>query len=165
MSKSHTYPENSLKRWLPNTSISALRDEMADLMENFFGDAVPSMRNDLVPRVDVAETANAVEITTDVPGYKREDIQVEVDDKSLTISGCHSEEKKEEDANKKYHRLERRCGSFSRTVWLPCAVDDKQIDARISNGVLRIQIPKSAESCRRKVEIQDGDHPSSGSTS
>jgi len=127
---------------------------MTDMMENFFGDSFPNLRGDMLPRVDISETADAIEVTTDVPGYQREEIQVEVDDKSLTISGKHSEENKEDDADRKYHRLERRTGSFTRTVWLPCAVDEQKIEARISNGVLKIHLPKCAASCRRKVEIK-----------
>jgi len=155
------FPESPLRRWLPNPSLTALRTEMNEFMENLFGDSYTQWRGELSPRVDLAETADAVEITTDVPGYRREEIEVEVDEKSLTISGRRSEEKKEDAADRKYHRLERHSGSFSRTVWLPCPVDEKKIEARISNGVLKIHLPKCADSCRRKVEIKGDDTASS----
>lgn len=156
------FPESPLRRWLPNPSLTALRTEMNEFMESLFGETYTQWRGEGSPRIDVSETADSVEVTTDVPGYRREEIQVEVDEKSLTISGQHCEEKKEEEADRKYHRVERHSGSFSRTVWLPCPVDDQKIEARISNGVLKIHLPKCEASCRRKVEVKGDDAPTSG---
>lgn len=162
MSPSPNFYENPLRHWLPSTSLSALRQEMSDMLEGVFGDSMPQLRGTPLPRIDVAETADAVEITTDVPGYQREEIQIEIDDKSLTISGSQAEEQKTDNEERKYHRLERRSGNFSRTVWLPCPVDEQKIDARLLNGTLKIHLPKVAAACRRKIEIK-GDEPSASS--
>ncbi|WP_437229767.1 Hsp20/alpha crystallin family protein [Planctomicrobium sp. SH661] len=149
--------ENPFRNWLPPTSMTAIRQEVSDLVENLFGDSLSQFRGESGPRIDVVETPDAVEVTTDLPGFRRDEIQVEVDDKSLTISGTRSEEASTVDETRKYHRLERRMGNFSRTIWLPCPVDEQKIDARLTSGVLKIRLPKLEPSRRRKVEVHGED--------
>lgn len=158
MSPSSNFRDHPLRSWLPNTSLSALRQEMTDLVENFFGDSMSQMRGEAVPRVDVSETPDAVEIATDVPGYKRDQIHVEFNEKSVIITGTREEETEKSDEGRKYHKLERRSGSFTRTVWLPCPVDEEKVEARLADGILKIRLPKRVDPKRRQVEIKVDDH-------
>ena len=155
MNESHSPKEGRLSRsWFPNSPLGALRHEMNDLLENFFGETLPAWRSDQGLRVDVSETTDAVEVTTDLPGYQADDINIDVGENYLTISGHHEVEEKSEDAERKYHRVERRAGSFSRSVWLPCPVDDGKTEAHLADGVLTIHLPKQEATKRRKIPVK-----------
>ena len=104
------------------------------------------------PRLDVSETEKAVHITADLPGLEKKDISISLEDDLLTISGERKEEKEEK--GKTYHTLERRSGSFFRSIRLPAEVDKKKVDAAFSNGVLTITLPKSTETRRSKTVIE-----------
>lgn len=143
------------RRW-EGSPFGALRDEMEQMFANFFGSGAvktegPSFPS---PRLDMAETDAAVEVDTDLPGYKPDEVHVEILDNRLIISGEHSEERKEDGKDRKYHRVERRSGSFSRSVWLPCGVDEGQIDAQLKDGVLHIRLPKSETAKSRKITVK-----------
>ncbi len=143
-------------RWFEEQPLTALRDEMDHLLQNFFGEgaALPAAREGMVPRLDVAETDTEIEVTTDLPGFKPEEVEIEVRDNYLVVSGEHVEEKKENGNDKKYHRVERRSGSFSRSVWLPCAVNEEKIDAQLKNGVLTVKLPKAVEAQKKRIAIK-----------
>lgn len=158
MTKALTKPENAERTALETASgrIGSLRAEMDQLFENFFssrGLSLPMFRED-GPRLDLSETNDALEVKTDLPGYKPEEIQLQVRDGHLTISGHHTEEKREEDKDKRFHRVERSTGSFSRSVWLPAPVDDAKIDAQLKDGVLTILLPKTAEAKRKTIPVR-----------
>lgn len=141
--------------WFEEQPLSVLRQEMDQLLQNFFGDdSEVSARVAMVPRLDVAETDTEVEVTTDLPGFKPEEVHVEVRDNYLTVSGEHVEEKKENGNGKKYHRVERRSGSFSRSVWLPSPVDEGKVDAQLKQGVLTIRLPKTAAAQTKKIAVK-----------
>lgn len=130
---------------------------MDDLFESFFG--APAAHDEgavgLVPRVDVSESEDAVHVTTDLPGWKAEEIDIEINDNVLTLRGERSEETKSEgDNGRKYHRVERRSGSFARAVRLPCAVEERAVDAALADGVLTIALPKCEEAKPCKVAIR-----------
>lgn len=145
----------ALRRWFEDTPLATLRQEMDDLFESFFsGRSLPALTRELAPSVDLAETDDALELKTDLPGFKPEEVNIELGDGSVTISGEHTEESKEETPEKKYHRVERRHGSFSRTVWLPCAVDEEKIEAQLKDGILTVRLPKSPEAKRRKITVK-----------
>ncbi len=104
-----------------------------------------------VPSLDVAETEDAVEIHADLPGMKPDDIDVEVVGDVLRVKG-HREETKET-KEKEYHRLERRSGSFSRSIMLPCEVDASTVKADYVDGVLSIRLPKKEAVKTQKIEV------------
>ena len=142
--------------WPERGPLGALRHEMDDLMERFFGEH----RDGLFPArglasIDVSETDDAVEVKMDLPGVKPDEVNVEVRDNVLTVSGERQEDKESEEGNgRKYHRVERRYGSFSRSVWLPCAVKDSKADAQYQDGVLTIKLPKSEEAKPHKIKVK-----------
>lgn len=87
----------------------------------------------------------------DVPGLKASEIHVEVTGNTLRISGEHKEEKKEK--GRTYHRLERRVGTFSRTITLPAEVMEQKVSAECQDGVLTISLPKSEAARTQTVKV------------
>ncbi|HEY9870638.1 MAG TPA: Hsp20/alpha crystallin family protein [Candidatus Obscuribacterales bacterium] len=107
-----------------------------------------------VPRVDVTEDDKGIKITAELAGMEEKDINVSVCRDAVTISGEKREEKEEQD--KGYYRMERRYGSVRRTVALPFEVEIDKAQATFKNGVLTIDLPKSAESrgSAKTIEIK-----------
>jgi HSP20 family protein len=95
------------------------------------------------PSVDVFERGKNIVVKTDLPGMKREDIEVRLEDGNLVISGERNE--KEEVDEENYYRMERSFGSFCRRVQLPAGVKADDVHARFDEGVLEVEIPKPIE--------------------
>jgi len=104
--------------------------------------------------MDVAETEQAFEVKMDLPGVETENVDIQIDNNTLTVRGQRSEEKEEKDDKKQYHRVERYSGSFSRSIVLPYALNENETAAEFKNGVLRIVIPKSEDAKPRKIKIK-----------
>src|SRR5882757_5082726 len=109
----------------------------------------------LVPRLDVTETEKEIVITAEMPGLERKDVEISIDDDVLTIRGEKKVESEQDDKNKNYHLSERSYGVFYRVLQLPPGVDPSKIEASMSNGVLKITIPKPARSEPKKIEVKD----------
>jgi HSP20 family protein len=105
-----------------------------------------------MPATDVYETERKVVVTVELPGIKAEDVEVSVEDSTLSISGARefSDEVKQEH----YHRVERRYGSFSRAIALPPQADTTQVDARFADGILTVEVPKVEKAGSRTIEIK-----------
>lgn len=145
----------------PSGLFSSLQNEINRLF-NDFGTGITtfkhplltslSMSSDLSPRMDVAETDKAIELTAELPGLQEKDVEVTLTDNVLTIRGEKKSERDEK--NKDYHLVERRYGSFARRMELPSGIDSSKIEARFSNGVLTVTVPKSPASVAQKIEIK-----------
>jgi len=107
---------------------------------------------DWSPRVDIAETDKEFTIKAEIPEIKKEDVKVTVDNGVLTIRGERKQEKEEK--NKKFHRIERYYGSFSRSFSLPGNVDETKIEASFKDGMLNLQIPKVEEAKPKAIEVK-----------
>jgi HSP20 family protein len=130
-----------------------LQEELNDMVTRVFGEGHEVWpRATLVPSLDLTETDGMVEVRMDLPGIKAEEIDIQLADNLLTVSGVRKEEKEEK--GKTYHRVERRQGTFSRTVTLPCCVDEGKVDAQYKDGVLWIKMPKSEEAKNRKIKVR-----------
>ena len=130
-----------------------LREEMEELTSRFWGtegDGWPVGR--LTPSVDIVESEGALEARVDLPGVKPEEIDIQLAGNLLTISGERKEE--EEEKGKTFHRIERRTGSFSRCVSLPCTVEEDEVAAEYHDGVLVITLPKTDEAKSRKIKVK-----------
>jgi HSP20 family protein len=138
--------------------------EMERMMENFFVRPFPMFpaiwpkmffsEEELSLAVDIFEQDDAVVVKAELPGMKKEDINVELSDGVLRITG---EKKREEKVEKKdYYRLERSVGSFERRISLPSGIDTGKTKASFKDGVLEIQIPKTEEAKKkeRKIKIE-----------
>ena len=103
------------------------------------------------PSMEVVETDNAIEVSTELPGMDEKDVEISVLDNVLTIRG---EKKFEKDEKKKNYRLvERSYGSFERSVALPQGVDASRVNAKMTKGVLKVEVPKPAAAKAQQVKI------------
>ncbi len=138
-----------------NGPLTTMRRELEDLMEGFWDrDTLGQEADAIVPRFDLSETDKAIEVQTDLPGVKADDVNVELQDNCLVISAEHREEKESKpDDGRRYHRIERRQGRFARSVWLPCPVDESGIDAKLVDGVLTVTLPKSEQAQKRRIAV------------
>jgi HSP20 family protein len=107
---------------------------------------------DWAPRVDIAETDKAFEIKAEIPEVNKEDVKVTVHNGVLTIQGERKQEKEEK--GKKFHRVERYYGNFTRSFTLPDNVDETKISASFKDGVLNIQIQKIVEAKPKSIEVK-----------
>ncbi len=105
-----------------------------------------------MPKVDVIDRENEVLVRAEVPGVAREDIEVSVEENTVTIKGKTSHEEKEEKGD--FYRCEIRRGAFSRTVALPRGVDGAKARATFKDGILELSLPKLEKSRRVSVKVQ-----------
>jgi HSP20 family protein len=134
---------------------TAMQREIDRLFEGFARDAYdwPSYpTRELTPRMNIVESDKVIEITAELPGLEEKDVEVNLADGVLTISGEKKAEKHENDKN--YRLFERSYGSFSRSLQLPDGVDADAITASISNGLLTVTVPKPAPAEAKKVTIK-----------
>ena len=103
----------------------------------------------------MTETEKEIVITAEMPGLERKDVEISVEDDVLTIRGEKKVESEQDDKSKNYHLTERSYGVFYRVLQLPPGVDPSKIQATMSNGVLKITIPKPARSEAKKIEVKE----------
>lgn len=110
----------------------------------------------LIPDIDVSETHNEFTISADLPGLEEKDINVDIYNNILRISGEKKLEREEKDKN--FYRMERLSGSFDRSIQLSSAINEDNIQANFKNGVLTITLPKSAENPNgiKHIEVKKG---------
>ena len=124
-----------------------------DLFDRMFEDFGMGLARDKewIPSLDVSETDAEYIVTAEVPGLSKEDIDISLSEGLLTIKGEKKEEKKEETDT--YHVVERRYGSFSRSLRIPTRVDLAGVKAETADGVLKVVLPKVEEEKTRKIEV------------
>lgn len=128
-----------------NDTPAVYSSAFSNLLENFFNDNFLSREfSNFVPAVNVLEDENVFNVELSAPGFKKEDFKIELDNKTLTISAEH-EEQKEEKKSKTFRRKEFNFGSFRRTFSLPETVNEEKIDAKYESGVLTLTLPKKEE--------------------
>jgi HSP20 family protein len=130
-----------------------LHQEIDRLFEDFSRGLGTLPGSNLMPSIDVAETDNEIELTAELPGLEQKDIDISVDDNVLTVRGEKKVEQEEKDKN--YRVTERAYGVFYRALELPKGIDPASIKATMSNGVLKITIPKPKRSETNKIQVQD----------
>lgn len=138
--------------WFGTDMLTNLRDDMNDLLSRSFGEGEGWMKPNLAPPLNVMETDQAIEVQTDMPGMKPADIDIQVRGSMLTIRGERKEEKEEK--GKTFHRVERRHGTFHRTVTLPCPVQEDKIEAQYKDGVVTVTLPKVEGAKTRKIPVK-----------
>lgn len=145
----------AITRWNPSSDLYSLQSRMNRLFQDMYGDwgrSDESLHNSaFAPPVDVYEDENNLSLKFEVPGINEKDIDVNIDNNVLTVSGERKFEKNEKEEN--FHRIERRYGSFTRSFTLPQSVDPNTCNANYDDGVLNIKFAKKAESKRRQIKI------------
>jgi HSP20 family protein len=140
------------------SSFSALSREMSRLLEEFsrsLGGVGALTTAGLSPSIDVTEADKEIEITAELPGLERQDVEISLEDNVLTIRGEKKMPAHTDDKNKNYHMTERSYGIFYRAFQLPVGIDPASVEATISNGVLKIKIPKPAHTDAKKIEVKE----------
>jgi HSP20 family protein len=133
--------------------LSDLREELDRLFESPFGELGRAGRllNGWAPAVDLYEDKDSFTVKAELPGLKREDIDVSLNDGTLVISGERKTEQKFDEAET--HRVERYYGRFQRSIALPASVKADQIAAQYKDGILTVTLPKSEEAKPKQIEI------------
>ncbi len=142
----------SLIKWNPNANLLSARSDWDHFLTEFFGNGWERNSNAWYPSVDISEDENAFTITADLPGISKKDINMNVKENVLTVSGNRNYEKK--DKKDTYYRMERGYGKFSRSFQLPDNVTENKITANFKNGVLTVCVPKSEELKPKEIEIK-----------
>jgi len=142
-----------LTRRTPNRTLRDLQREVDSIFDQFSGRSEDEDTSAVwAPRTDLSETDEAFRIRLDVPGMTKDDITINLQNNTLTVSGERTSERTDE--GEEYVRVERAFGNFHRTFTLPNAVDPETVEAAYDDGVLTINVPKTEESTRRQIEIQ-----------
>ncbi len=142
---------SNVTRWDPWNEMLSLREAMSQLMEESVVRPSAARGQGFVPALDVSETEDGYLVEAAVPGLKPEDLEITLENNVLTIKGQTRQEN--EDKQRSYHRIERRFGSFQRTIGLPTTVKADAIQAKLEHGVLKLDIPKAEEIKPRKIAV------------
>jgi HSP20 family protein len=144
----------ALVRWEPLREISSIQSEVNRLFNTFFDTPVTATERRWVPAMDLVESEDHFVLRADLPGLTQDDVNVELEDNVLTVSG---ERKAEHEERKEgYHRVERAYGRFSRSLTLPDGIDPESVEARFENGVLEVRVPKPEQRKPQRVAINVG---------
>jgi HSP20 family protein len=143
----------ALIRWEPARELHSLQSEVNRLF-GLFDSQAPAAARGWIPAVDISEGDGEYVLRADLPGLGEDDVNVELEDNVLTISGERKSEREEKKDG--YHRIERASGRFSRSLTLPDGVDPESIRAQFDKGVLEVRVPKPAERKPHRVAISVG---------
>lgn len=138
-----------IKYTRPNTDL--LSKNFNDIIDEFFNDTPRYRNSQFIPSVDISETDKEFEISAQLPGMKKEDIQIDLENGRLTIRG--ERKFQQEEKGKNFHRVESNYGSFSRSFYLPDTLKEDSIKAKYEDGMLNITIEKNEEKVKRQIEI------------
>jgi HSP20 family protein len=144
----------AIVRWEPARELSTLQSEMNRLFNGFFDGTSNESPRRWTPAMDVMEADDHLVLRADLPGLSEDDVQIEVRDNVLTVSGERKAEREEKGEG--YYRVERAFGSFSRSLTLPDGIDPDQIGASFDKGVLQVRIPKPEQRKPRRISIGRG---------
>lgn len=139
----------TMVRFEPFREIAALQNEMSRFLNRLEGDG--RSQQSWVPAVDAWETEDEVVYALDLPGIPEDKISVELDDNALTVTA--EREQTSETSSDRFHRVERRFGTFSRTLGLPHGVREDQIKAEYRNGVLELHVQKPEQPKPRRIQV------------
>jgi HSP20 family protein len=151
----------AITRWDPFREMNTLQQGLNRLFSDFGrGENELMTSGTFVPAVDIYEDQNHVTLKMEVPGVREEDLDVQLENNTLTVRGERKFEKDEKEEN--FHRIERRYGSFSRSFVLPNTVDGENVNASYDNGILTIRLAKRAEAKPRQIKLGSGSEKKEG---
>jgi len=144
----------AITRWDPFREVAALQNRVNSLFREMNDSDSPLTTASFVPAVDIYEDPQKVVLKLEVPGIEEKDLDVRVENNTLTVKGERKFEKEEKEEN--FHRIERRYGSFYRAFTLPSTVDTEHIGASYNAGVLKLELAKKAEAQPKQIKINVG---------
>lgn len=148
--RTQTVSPQPLQRWEPFREFEQLQEQMDRLMQSVLTPTGSGNGGTWIPQADIEETEDAWIIEAEVPGVDRKDVNVELRDSELIISG----EIKEKERKGVLRRQTRRIGQFEYRVTLPGQSDQEHIEANIHDGVLTVRVPKSETAKPRRIEVK-----------
>lgn len=134
-----------VRRWDPFREIEDVYDRMSHLMQGYLGSRAP------IAPVDIEDTDDVYQVELDLPGVRAGDVNVELNDNDLRITG----EIKQRERSGIVRRQERRVGEFEHVVTLPGEIDPERVDAKLHDGVLTVRVGKARASRPRRIAVQD----------
>jgi len=144
-----------LTRWDPFREYTTLQDRMNRLFRDSFGEREEALTTStFAPPVDVYEDEHNVTLKFEVPGIDEKDIDVKIENNTLTVHGERKFEKEEKEEN--FRRVERQYGSFTRSFTVPNTVDTDHVEAHYDKGVLKVQLAKKAEAKPKQIKVSVG---------
>jgi HSP20 family protein len=144
----------TITRWDPFREAVSLQNRVNSLFRDLNagnGEADPMAAASFTPAVDIYEDANKVVLKLEVPGIEEKDLNVSVENHTLTVKGERKFEAEEKEQN--FHRIERRYGSFYRAFTLPSTVDTENVAASYNAGVLKLELTKKPEAQPKQIKI------------
>ncbi len=149
-----------LTRWEPFREFSAMQDRLNRMNRLFRESYSPEgpeealTTTSFAPPVDIYEDEHTITLKLEVPGIDEKDIDVRIENNTLTVHGERKIEKEEKEEN--FRRVERQYGSFTRSFTLPSSVDSGQVSAHYDKGVLKINLAKKAEAKPKQIKVNVG---------
>ena len=145
-----------ITRWDPFRELNTITDRMNRLFQDTYGtqSREEGLTSSFVPAVDIYEDEHNVTVKMEVPGIDQKDIDVRLENNTLTVRGERKFDKEEKEEN--FHRIERRYGSFYRAFTLPNTLDGEKVQADYENGVLKIRMAKKAEAKPKQIKVNIG---------
>lgn len=143
----------AITRWDPFREVATLQNRLNTLFQDFNrgSDSDLVSTASFVPPVDIYEDEHKIVLKLEVPGMKQEDLDVQLENNSLTVRGERKFESEEKEEN--FHRIERRYGSFYRAFTIPNTVNPDSVKADYDAGVLKIQLEKRAEAKPKQIKV------------
>lgn len=141
----------TITRWDPFREVVALQNRVNSLFRDMSEGDDPVAAASFVPAVDIYEDPQKVVLKLEVPGVEQKDLDVRVENHTLTVKGERKFEAEEQEKN--FHRIERRYGSFFRAFTLPTSVDTENVAASYNAGVLKLELKKKPEAQPKQIQI------------
>ena len=138
----------------PDFGLFGLHREIDRLFSEFAQGLGPSGAK-IIPNIEISETDKTIEVSAEMPGLERKEVEISIEDDTLTIRGEKKVEEGQKDKN--VQLSERSYGVFMRVLQLPSGIDPSSVQATMSNGILKIVIPKPAKSEPKKIEVKEAE--------
>ena len=146
----------AITRWDPFREVVALQNRVNHLFREMNDGDDPLAAASFVPAVDIYEDEKKVMLKLEVPGIDQKDLDVSIENNTLTVKGERKFDKEEKEQN--FHRIERRYGSFFRAFTLPSTVNTENVHASYNAGVLKLELEKKPEAQPKQIKINVADH-------
>ena len=140
-----------ITRWDPFREVVTMQNRLNSLFRDLNDGDSPMTTAAFVPAVDIYEDEKKVMLKLEVPGIEEKDLDVSVENNTLTVKGERKFESEEKEEN--FHRIERRYGSFYRAFTLPSTVDTEHVQAKYNAGVLKLELQKKPEAQPKQIKI------------
>ncbi|MEX0772865.1 MAG: Hsp20/alpha crystallin family protein [Balneolales bacterium] len=143
----------AITQYRPDVDYPIIPRRFSEMMDEFFNESLSlGERAGFVPGIDITEDDKQYFIQITLPGMKKDDISIDLDDRTITVSGERKQERENKDV--KYHLVESRYGKFERSFTLPATADPDSLDAKYEDGILKMTVKKSEKSMSKQIKVK-----------